>query len=124
MTFDVTKYAVFSIGEKKSEIDYFLCNNQRRWKKKNVDTPPYLGLELQSSIKWEAHYDKIISKATTILFMLRRVLKHAGTKTRKIAYFSLVRPIFLEYGCCIVPTVGSLFKEEYKNGLGKFKIQP
>ena len=32
--------------------------------------------------------------------MLRRVLIHADTKTRKIAYFSLVRSI-LEYGCIV-----------------------
>ena len=96
LSFNVTKCAVLSIGEKKSEIDYFLCEQRL----KNVDTHPYLGLELQSNIKWEAHYDKIISKATRILFMLRRVLKHADTKTRKIAYFSLVRPI-LEHGCIV-----------------------
>lgn len=32
--------------------------------------------------------------------MLRRVLKHADTKTRQIAYFSLVSPL-LEYGCTV-----------------------
>ena len=102
LSFNVTKCAVLSIGEKKSEIDYFLCEQRL----KNVDTHPYLGLELQSNIKWEAHYDKIISKATRILFMLRRVLKHADTKTRKIAYF-----FFSEtHSGTRLYSVGSLFK--------------
>ena len=43
LSFNVTKCAVLTIGEKKSEIDYFLCEQRL----KNVDTHPYLGLELQ-----------------------------------------------------------------------------
>ena len=35
-----------------------------------------------------------------MLLMLRRVLKHADTKTQKTVYSSLVRPI-LEYGCIV-----------------------
>ena len=51
----------------------------------NVDTHPYLGIELQSNIKWETDYDKITSKTNNILFMLMRALKPADTKTRQIA---------------------------------------
>ena len=94
--FYVTKCTVLSFGEKTSEINYFVCNQRL----KNVDTHSYLGVELQSNIKWEAKYYKITSKVSRISFMLRRVQKHAATKTRKISHFSLVRPI-LEYGCIV-----------------------
>ena len=94
LTFNVSKCAVLSVGESKSRISYFLCDQRLN----NVDSHPYLGIELQNNLKWEKHYVKIIGKANRTLYMLRRVLKHADTKTRKIAYFSLVRPL-LEYGC-------------------------
>ena len=58
----------------------------------NVDTHPYLGIELKSNIQQEADYDKITSKTNSVLFMLMRALKHSDAKTQKIAYFSLVRP--------------------------------
>ena len=54
LNFNVTKCAVLSIEKKKSEINYFLCNQIIM----NVDTHPYLGIELKSNIKWEADYDK------------------------------------------------------------------
>ena len=79
--FKETKCAVLSIGEQKLYINYSLCNQRL----KNLDTHPYLTMELQSNLKWETNYDKIPSKASRrILFMLRRVLKHADTKTQKI----------------------------------------
>ena len=96
LTFNVAKCAVLSIGETKAEADYFLCNQRLS----NVESHPYLGIELQSNLKWDKQYNKIISKANRTLFMLRRVLKQADTKTRQIAYFSLVRPL-LEYGCTV-----------------------
>ena len=79
---------------------------------KNFDSHPYLVIELQSSLKWGTHYDKITSKASIIVFML----KYADTKTRNIAYF-FVRPI-LEYGCLVrAPFINIKIFE-------KFKIQP
>ena len=78
-----------------SKTNYFLCNQRLN----NIDNRPYLGIELESNLKWEPHY-KITSKASRMLLMLRRVLKHADTKTQKTVYSSLVRPI-LEYGCIV-----------------------
>ena len=42
--------------------------------------------------------ENVAAKATRVLGMLYRVLRGADAKTRKMAYFTLVRSI-LEYGC-------------------------
>lgn len=96
LRFNVAKCAVITIGECNSVIDYFLCDSRLT----NVNTHPYLGIELQHNLKWDHHYDKIISKANRSLGMLRRVLKDADTKTRQVAFLSLVRPV-LEFGCLV-----------------------
>ena len=59
---------------------------------------PYLGTELSYDLKWNPHVNKVASKALKLLRMLSRVIKTADTKTRKMAYNTLIRPA-LEYGC-------------------------
>ena len=49
-------------------------------------------------MKSKAYIENLAAKATRMLHMLYRVLKDADTKTKKMAYCTLVRPI-LEYGC-------------------------
>ena len=57
-----------------------------------------MGVELSNNLKWEKHINNIVSKASRLLGMLARVLRTADTKTRKVAYETLIRP-GLEYGC-------------------------
>ena len=96
MTFNISKCVVLSKGEANSSVLYHLNNQQLR----NVNSHPYLGIELQHDLKWTNHHEKILSKANRSLGMLRRVLKDADTQTRKIAFITLIRPV-LEYGCMI-----------------------
>ena len=65
-----------------------------------VSSNPYLGVELQSDLKWNVHISQIEAKAKQKIGMIRRVLRDADLKTRMIAYTSLVRP-GLEYGCAV-----------------------
>ena len=62
----------------------------------NVSSTPYLGVCLSETLEWEAHINKITSKANSTLGFLRRNLKACPPKLREIAYFSLVRSS-LEY---------------------------
>jgi len=94
LSFNSSKCSVLSVGEKDSQQAYFL-NNARL---QNVNSHPYLGIEFSCNLKWNLHLDILASKATRTLGMLQRVLKTADTKTRLVAYNTLVKPI-LEYGC-------------------------
>ena len=56
----------------------------------NVSSTPYLGVCLSETLEWEAHINKITSKANSTLGFLRRNLKACPPKLRETAYFSLV----------------------------------
>ena len=57
----------------------------------NISSIPYLGVCLSETLEWEAHINKITSKANSTLGFLRRNLKACPPKLRGAAYFSLVR---------------------------------
>ena len=94
MTFNAKKCSVLSVGQSNSHESYFLNNIILE----NVNSHPYLGIEISSDLKWNRHIDLTVSKTNRLLGMLRRVLKTADTKTRQVAYNTLVRPV-LKYGC-------------------------
>ena len=56
----------------------------------------YLGIQIDSSLKWNNHITLIVSKANRTLGMVKRGLKEAPIKTKLLAIKSLVIPI-LEY---------------------------
>ena len=87
MTFNVSKCPFLQISKKMvGHPGYNLCDVELD----QVDFYQYFGIHLQSSLKWDKHINERVNKATQKLAMIRRVLKFADTK--KIAYFSIVRP--------------------------------
>ena len=56
----------------------------------------YLGIVIDSNLKWEKHVNTTISKAMRTLGLLKSTLWHADVRTRLIAYKALCRS-FLEY---------------------------
>ena len=68
----------------------------------NVSSTPYLGVCLSKTLEWEAHINRITSKANFPLgfLRLRRNLKACPPKLRETAYFSLVRSS-LEYSSAV-----------------------
>jgi hypothetical protein len=94
LSFNPSKCSVLTIGESNSQQIFFYAGVQLQI----VSSHPYLGIELSFDLKWSKHIDKIEAKANRLLGMLARVLKSADTKTRMVAYNTLVRPV-LEYGC-------------------------
>ena len=58
----------------------------------------YLGVTIQSNLKWKSHVLNVSVKANCILSLLRRNLRSAPKAIRELSYISLVRPV-LEYAC-------------------------
>lgn len=61
------------------------------------DELKYLGLLIQSDLKWQKHIYKIEGKANKALGNLKRTLSDAPVKTKLLGFKSIVQPI-LEYG--------------------------
>ena len=81
---------------KKLEFEYTLKGETLM----NVSSTPYLGVCLSETLEWEAHINRITSKANSTLGFLRRNLKACPPKLRETAYFSLVRSS-LEYSSAV-----------------------
>jgi len=94
MQFNVAKCHCMSFSPSKggNEPDYALGTVPIRV----CTSAKYLGVIIQSDLKFNLHIDGKIKKASQALGMLRRVLSDAPTDCKKLAYTSLVRP-HLEY---------------------------
>ena len=57
-----------------------------------VTSAKYLGITLQSNLKWNLHYDNIISNANKSLGFLKRNLKVSNSDIESKAYQAIVRP--------------------------------
>ena len=58
----------------------------------SVNNNPYLGVELSSTLSWDTHIGKILTKANRSLGFIRRNLGRCPTNIKRQAYLSLVRP--------------------------------
>lgn len=56
----------------------------------------YLGVLIQSDLKWHGHIQNIVNKSNATLFMMMRCLFNASIQTKMLAFTTVVRPI-LEY---------------------------
>jgi hypothetical protein len=54
-----------------------------------VDHHPYLGIELQSNLKWDEHINNIVAKANRVLGFVRRNLFMCPRPVKEAAYFSI-----------------------------------
>ena len=64
------------------------------------DSLKYLGVDIQSTLSWKNHIDRITEKSNSKLGFLRRNLRSCSEETKANAYFSMVRSK-LEYCCTI-----------------------
>ena len=61
-----------------------------------VNSHQYLGITINSNLRWNTHVSAITAKATRTLNVIRRTLQPCNPEVKNVAYMSLVRPK-LEY---------------------------
>jgi hypothetical protein len=94
MKFNTTKSSmiVFSKNNNQFPCSYYLGDALLQ----QVSTIKYLGVYITSTLKWDAHINYILNKASRILGLLKYTIKDANPNIKKLAYLTLCRPI-LEY---------------------------
>ena len=65
-----------------------------------TESAKYLGIVIDSSLKWKQHYQEIRRKANGVLALLQRNFSNCHPTIKAKCYTTLVRPL-LEYGCQI-----------------------
>ena len=80
----------------KSSYMYNLCGTFL----KQVTETTYLGINISSNLKWNAHINNITRKAGQTLGFLRRNLQNCPKECRRLAYIALVRSK-LEYASSV-----------------------
>ena len=98
MAFHPDKCTKLTVSHRKHTFthDYTLHNHILE----SVSSAKYLGVTLQSDLKWNKHFDNIASNANRSLGFLKRNLKVSNTEIKSKAYQALVRPK-LEYSCSV-----------------------
>ena len=94
MQFNPSKCNIICISNKQRapQRSYFFCGS----KLEQVDSASYLGVTVNSKLKWSEHISSISSKASRSLRLIKRNLWNCPRKVRETAYTSIVRPK-LEY---------------------------
>ena len=94
MQFNPLKCNIICISNKQSppQRTYFFCGS----KLEQVDTASYLGITVNSKLKWSQRISSISSKASRSLGLIKRNLWNCPRKVRETAYTSIVPPK-LEY---------------------------
>ena len=94
MKFNPTKCFIMCISLKRDppHRTYMFCNTALAY----VDMHPYLGVTLDTKLRWNRHIHEITLKATKTLNLIKRNFWFCEKSTKDILYKSLVRPK-LEY---------------------------
>ena len=98
MKFNASKCFVIAFNETKTSppASYSLGHEQLT----TVSSTKYLGVTIQSDMKFTEHIEAKTTKAKQVLGMIKRTLHKAPEKAKLLAYTSLCRPI-LEYASSV-----------------------
>ncbi len=90
MYFNPQKCSVLTVTKKKKIIfdHYKMCGVELAY----VNQQAYLGLEFASDLSWGPHIQKITSKASTNLNLIRRNISNAIQVIKEQAYKTFIRP--------------------------------
>ena len=91
---NVSKCKVLTISNKTDpdKFNYTLNNDPLE----HANSHQYLGITINSNLRWNTHASDITATATRTLNVIRRTLHPCNPEVKKVAYVSLVRPK-LEY---------------------------
>ena len=98
MAFHPNKCNVLSITRNKTPIKYSYTLHGHQLE--HADKAKYLGVTIQSDLKWDSHINSITTKASKTLGFFRRNINISSTTVKEQAYKSLVRSS-LEYACSV-----------------------
>ena len=98
MQFHPDKCSVMHITTKKNPIHHKYVLHQHTLQTES--STKYLGVTIQSDLKWNKHIDNISSTASKHLNFIKRNLKVNSKSVKEKAYTSLIRPK-LEYSSCV-----------------------
>ena len=98
MLFHPDKCSVLSVTQKRNPICFTYKLHSHTLQK--VQSAKYLGITIQSNLKWDKHINNITNKANQTLGFLKRNLKITSVKVKDHAYKALVRPK-LEYSSSV-----------------------
>ena len=90
MSFNANKCYILPINKSPNTLQpfFYQLNNTIL---KYVQSYPYLGVAIQHDLKYGEHVTKIVSKASKVLGLCQRNLKHCPQRLKELAYSSLVR---------------------------------
>lgn len=91
---DKTKYILF---QNKQVEENVLENLQISYEQKNIERVKkykYLGLIIDSKLKWDSHIDLVTSKIVPYIFTLRRIKNICHVKTMTMIYYSYIHSHF------------------------------
>ena len=99
MDFHPDKCTVLSVTKKKQPFkkNYSLHNHILE----SVSSAKYLGITVQSNLKWDKHINEVTSNGNKALGFLKRNLKTSNQHIKTLAYQALVRQPKLEYSCSV-----------------------
>ena len=98
MQFHPDKCSVMHITTKKNPMHHKYVLHQHTLQTES--STKYLGVTIQSDLKWNKHIDNISSTASKHLNFIKRNLKVNSKSVKEKAYTSLIRPK-LEYSSCV-----------------------
>ena len=90
MSFNANKCYILPINKSPNTLQpfFYQLNNTIL---KYVQSYPYLGVTIQHDLKYGEHVTKIVNKASKVIGLCQRNLKHCPQRHKELAYSSLVR---------------------------------
>ena len=92
MNFTILKCHVITITNNKSPVRF--CYKMNAVPLERVTELLYLGINVDSTLSWSPHLNKIVNKANRVCGLIKRTLGwHAPQQTKPMLYCALARPI-------------------------------
>ena len=108
MSFNPSKCSTMRISYRKNPptSQFIFCGQELQ----QVDSHPYLGVEIDNKMTWSVHIKNVINKANRTLGFLRRNMWFCTEEVKTCVYSMLVLPV-LEYACEVWDPFSAIHKQ-------------